>query len=136
MRAGHPEHPLDVMDHCRVRWGRVVSVEGDVATVRAPRLAWDGNELSISPPHAEIATAKADGRGFLPDLRPGDRVSLHWDWICDRLTLSDVRALERYTARHLSLSNADRRAAHLSPGADALGSSGTLADHPGVYGPR
>ena len=81
MRAGRSEHPLHVIDRCRIRAGRVIEVVGDVATV------------------------KADGRGFLSSLTRGDPVSLHWDWICDRLEPVDVRALDRYTARHLRLAN-------------------------------
>ena len=82
MRAGRSEHPLHVMDRCRIRAGRVIEVVGDVATVRT------------------------DGRAFLQDLRPGVVVSLHWDRVCDRISADDARSLDRYTSRHLSLANA------------------------------
>ena len=32
---------------------------------------------------------------------PGDWVSLHWDWICDRLSQRQLRALRGFTPRHL-----------------------------------
>jgi hypothetical protein len=34
-------------------------------------------------------------------------VSVHWDCVCDRLTPSQLRALRRYTARHLRLASAE-----------------------------
>jgi uncharacterized protein DUF6390 len=106
MRAGRSDHPLHVMDRCRIRSGRVVEIVGDMATVHTSTLRWDGRELRVGSADPELATVNADGRSFLPDLRPGDHVSLHWDWICDRLGGADVRSLDRYTSRHLSLANA------------------------------
>ena len=82
-----------------------MEIVGGVATVSVSTLRWDGRELAVGSADRELATVEADGRGFLPDLRPGDRVSLHWDWVCDRLSAEDVRSLDRYTARHLSLAN-------------------------------
>jgi hypothetical protein len=105
MRAGRSEHPLHVIDRCRIRAGRGIDVMGDVATVDVPTLRWDGRELRVGSADAELATVKTDGRGFLPDLVPGSRVSLHWDWVCDRLGSEEARSLDRYTARHLSLAN-------------------------------
>ena len=106
MRAGTSEHPLHVMDRCRIRSGRVTEVVGDVATVDVSTLRWDGRELRVGNGDAELATVTTDGRGFLPNLRPGDLVSLHWDRVCDRLSAGEARSLDRYTARHLSLANA------------------------------
>jgi hypothetical protein len=106
MRAGRFEHPLHVMDRCRIRWGRIVDVVGDTARVNVPTLRWDGRELGVGSAAPELARVKADGRGLVPDLRPGDLVSLHWDWVCDRLSPADVGALDRYTLRHLTLANA------------------------------
>ncbi|HEX6580908.1 MAG TPA: DUF6390 family protein [Actinomycetota bacterium] len=106
MRAGASAHPLHVMDRCRIRTGRVIEVTGDVATVDVPALRWDGRELRVGSADPELATVKTDGRGFLPDLRPGDLVSLHWDWVCDLLSAREARSLDGYTARHLSLANA------------------------------
>ena len=105
MRAGRSEHPLHVIDRCRIRAGRVIEIVGGVATVSVSTLRWDGRELAVGTADRELATMQTDGRGFLPDLRPGDRVSLHWDWVCDRLSANEVRAVDRYTARHLSLAN-------------------------------
>ena len=44
--------------------------------------------------------------GFVDGLAPGDAVSLHWHWICDKLTSGQLGQLQLYTARHLRIANA------------------------------
>lgn len=98
--------PLRVLDRCRVRWGTVTAVgDGDVR-VRTRPLAYDGTALTLRPPRVETAVASVDGQGFVADLRPGDRVSLHWDWVCERLDDRGVSALQRSTAGALAAANA------------------------------
>jgi uncharacterized protein DUF6390 len=111
MRAGWSEHPLRVLDRCRIRWGTVVEIEGELATVRFRPLVWDGRELSLGTPSLEQVPVSIDGKGFVAALRPGDAVSLHWDWVCDRLTPGRLAALRRFTARQLTIANAGRAAA-------------------------
>jgi hypothetical protein len=106
MRAGWSEHPLRVLDRCRIRWGRVVAVEGDEVTIAFRPLAWNGRELGLGPSTLERVPASVDGKGFVRDLRPGEWVSLHWDWVCDRLTPRRLRALQAFTLRHLGMANA------------------------------
>ncbi|MBE3076308.1 MAG: hypothetical protein IMZ75_15470, partial [Actinobacteria bacterium] len=35
----------------------------------------------------------------------GDWCSLHWDWVCDRLEPTQVRALQHYTETQLAAVN-------------------------------
>jgi hypothetical protein len=41
----------------------------------------------------------------VPGLRPGEVVSLHWDWVCDRLTATQESELAGRTARQLDAVN-------------------------------
>ena len=106
MRSGWSEQPLQVLDRCRIRAGRVERVSGALVAVRFRPLAWDGRELGLGPPEVEEVAASRDGKGFVRDLRPGDEVSLHWNWVCDRLTPAQRRSLLRYTSRQLAIANA------------------------------
>jgi hypothetical protein len=99
------EHALEVLDRCRVRWGRVTSVVGDQVTVRSQPLRWDGRALRLGPDAEESARRAVAGIGLVADLRPGDWVSLHWDWVCDRLSRRQLAALRRYTSWHLDIVN-------------------------------
>ena len=98
-------HALAVLDRCRIRWGRVLSADGDQVVVESRPLTWDGQWLRLGPPQAETAVRSVDGIGLTGPMNPGDWVSLHWEWVCDRLTEALVARLGRYTERHLAIVN-------------------------------
>jgi hypothetical protein len=83
----------------------VLEVVDGTATVAARPLVWDGRRLRLGARETKRADWRRDGLGFLQELRPGDWVSLHWDWVCDRLTLRQAATLDRYTRRMLALAN-------------------------------
>jgi hypothetical protein len=99
------KHALTVLDRCRIRWGRVQSITGDQAVVESRPLAWDGQRLELGAAQIETVTVSVDGVGMVADVEAGDWVSLHWDWLCDRLTQDQVRMLRHYTLRHLAIVN-------------------------------
>ncbi len=98
-------HALTVLDRCRIRWGRVLAVQGDQVVVESPPLTWDGVRLALGPAATETVVQSVDGIGMVGPLAPGDWVSLHWEWVCDRLTEVQVGRLRRYTGRHLAIVN-------------------------------
>lgn len=103
------DRALSVLDRCRIRWGQVSAVQGDQAVVASRALRWDGRYLSLGEPAAE--PARLATRSLT--VAPGDWVSLHWDWVCDRLTERQLRALRAYSLRHLDLVN--HRVEHSGP---------------------
>ena len=105
LRGEHGDHPLEVLDRCRIRCGRVVSVFGDAVVVRSRPLVFDGLKLHLGPEMEETAIAGLDGYGFVGDLQPGEWVALHWDWVCDRITERQRRNLARYTQHHVNMTN-------------------------------
>lgn len=96
---------LTVLDRCRIRWGRVVTVQGDQVVVESAPLTWDGHHLGLGPTGTETVVRSLDGVGMVGDLQAGDWVSLHWEWVCDRLADRQVRLLRDYTMRHLRIVN-------------------------------
>jgi Family of unknown function (DUF6390) len=96
-------HALSVLDRCRVRWGKVVAVLGDQATVESRPLLWDGRLLTLGEPVPE--TARLALNGLPGGVAAGDWVALHWDWVCDKLTDRQLRALRGYSQRHLDMVN-------------------------------
>lgn len=97
--------PLHILDQCRIRWGKVETVEADIAIVRSRPLTWDGARLDLGPPRVEEVTFAVGGLGFTEPLRSGEWVSMHWGWICDRLTPRQLADLERFSARQLAMTN-------------------------------
>lgn len=94
---------LQVLDRCRIRTGRVIAVDDDRAEVESRTLTWDGERLGDGPVSTETVIAAVEGVGLAPSLRPGDWVSLHWEWVCDLLSDDQRRHLDQFTDRHRDL---------------------------------
>lgn len=99
--------PLHILDRCRIRWGRVEAVMGDRAVVQSRPLEWDGKQLSLGAPRPETAILSVGGMGFTDPLEAGDWVSLHWEWVCDRLGRRQLHDLREFSARQLAMTNQD-----------------------------
>lgn len=106
MRTGVVDQPLHVLDQCRTTPAVVHSVDGDRLRVLARDLVWDGRNLRLGPPAARAVRWRDDGLSLVGTLEPGDWVSLHWDFVCDRLTLQAAATLERVTRTVLASVNA------------------------------
>jgi hypothetical protein len=107
------KHALMVLDRCRIRWARVSTVHGDQAVVDYRPLVWDGRLLTLGEPTKEMGRLTLDGTSLAHDVKPGDWVALHWDWVCDRLTPRQLRSLRDFTQRHLDMVN--HRVDHSGP---------------------
>jgi hypothetical protein len=85
---------LSVLDRCRVRTGVVVGVDGESATVESRPLDWDGQAMVSGPSRRETVRWSTGGRSLIDGLTPGNRVALHWDWVCDVLTEQQCDRIE------------------------------------------
>lgn len=102
---GMDEHPMHVLDSCRITWATVVSVDGAEAEVRCRRLELRGDALGLTAPALTRVQVRADGYAAVPDVAAGDEVAVHWGRICGRLDRSQVRDLETSTLRQLHLTS-------------------------------
>ena len=110
LRSGDVAQPLSVLDQCRITPALVEAVEGGTVTALAPSLRWDGRALALGPWQRRNARAQRDGLSFVvPNV--GDWVSLHWDFVCDRLAPAQAAALLRATGRALAAANRSTGAA-------------------------
>jgi uncharacterized protein DUF6390 len=101
-KTGNPA-ALSVLDRCRIRVGTVREVSESTATVSCCPLVTSGDgRIVVGPPRDETVAWAAGGRSLLSGLAPGDRVALHWDWICDALTDDEAALIEGYERRQLS----------------------------------
>jgi hypothetical protein len=99
------QHPLGILDNCRITWGAVLSVSGDQVEVSCQRLLWDGRALTLSEPSARLLDIWADGYSAVPDVAVGDQVAVHWDRLCGRLSPEQVAALSESTDRQLRVTS-------------------------------
>jgi hypothetical protein len=105
LRGGAVDGVIRTIDACRIRWGRVRERDGDWLVVDAVPLAIVGGRLELGEARPERIQAWRDGVGFLPEVGPGDIVSIHWDWACDRLSVAQVARLQAWTRRELAVAN-------------------------------
>lgn len=93
------------MDSCRISWGKVVEVDQDGLLVERPALEMRDGRLALTEPRPERVRWQIDGLGFVPAVRPGHVVSIHWNWACDVLTADSLARLQASTKRYLDLAN-------------------------------
>jgi Family of unknown function (DUF6390) len=112
LRTGVVDEPLHVLDRCRVTPAVVRAAEGDELEVVLRPLVWDGRLLGLGPPQTRTVRWRDDGLALVSSPSPGELVSLHWDFVCDRLRPTAAAALERATARALAAVNRSASTAH------------------------
>ena len=105
LRTGELDRVLDVMDSCRIRWGRVLERDGDWLVVSVVPLALVGGRLALGDARPERVRAWWDGASFLDAAAPGDTISIHWDWACERLDAAHLARLIAYTRHELAIAN-------------------------------
>ncbi len=96
---------LERMDQCRISWGRVTYVDGAEVIVDRSPLVLAGGKLALGAAEPVRILRQVDGRGYLDDFRPGEIVSIHWNWACDRLSVPAFRALSRVTRTAIAHAN-------------------------------
>ncbi len=79
--------------------------DGDHIVVRSQRLTWEDGRLGLSGPRSQRVALVVDGVSFVPDVQPGERVALHWDWVSGRLTDEQAGTLRRTTLTQLQATN-------------------------------
>lgn len=99
------EQALTVLDRCRIRWGRVQQVRADQLVVQSQPLLFDDGRLHLGPPIVETVERTLNGVGLVTEFAVGDWVSMHWEWVCDRLGRRQLAALRHYTRMHLEVVN-------------------------------
>ncbi len=101
--TGHVKTTLPNMEACRPAWARVLRAANGKLEVEKPTLEYDHGRLQIG---AAVQETLAYDKGFLPTVRKGDHVALHWNW--PALKLSDVQLtnLKEYTQRSLDAASA------------------------------
>jgi hypothetical protein len=106
LRSGVVEQPLHVLDRCRTTPALVRSAGDGTARVLLRPLRWSGHTLELGPTTTREVRWSDDGLAFVERPRAGDWVSLHWDFVCDRLAPADAARLAFETRRTLAAVNA------------------------------
>ena len=105
LRSGAIDRAMEVIDACRVRWGRVLERDGDFLVVSVVPIEMRAGQFVFGQPRPERIRAWDDGAAFVDGVGPGDVVSIHWSFACDRLSSRQLTGLVRSTRRQMRIAN-------------------------------
>jgi len=103
IRTGHHAitHTLSTLDECRISWGQIMNIDNKFQRyiVKTRPLEYDNDKLRLGAPGMRTVTSV----GVQPTK--GQWVSLHWGFICDILSVQQVRNLNSFTATAIAYAN-------------------------------
>jgi hypothetical protein len=105
LRSGSTDGALQVMDACRIRWGRVLELDGPALVVNVVPLALEEGRLRLGSPRPERIEAWRDRASFVDGVEAGDVISIHWSWACERLSPPRLARLQSWTRHELAIAN-------------------------------
>ena len=104
---------LDLMDSCRVSWGRVLEVKPKSLIVDRSPLTLQDDKLSLAGATKREVHYDSEIPPF-STVKRGDWVSLHWNFASEKLTKRQLRNLVSYTSLDIQATN--RIVAAVKPG--------------------
>ncbi len=93
-----------LIDNCRISWGRVVGVDERTLQVEYRPVAFDRGKLVMARAKTKRVRYNSQVKPFA-EVVPGDAVSLHWDYACDVLTRRQLRNITKYTEADILSAN-------------------------------
>ena len=102
--SGKSEKLLELMDSCRISWGKVIEVKRDTLVVERPPLMLAAEGLRLGQAKKQVIRYDPEIPPF-SSLRSGDTVSIHWNFASEKLKPSQTRNLKRYTALDILAAN-------------------------------
>lgn len=103
---GHDFNPvIKYLNECRISSGKVIKIEGDKVEVLVRQITVGIKGLEFTEPKKRKVRTKLEDKGFVADLKAGDYVSIHWSWVCEKLTKKQAKNLEFYSKGQLALFN-------------------------------
>ena len=97
------DQALEVLERCRIRWGRVAGRSNGALLVESQPLSWDGQRLQLGPLRVESVDAPIGNSS--QEVAAGDLVAMHWNYACQRITTRQLGLLRHYHDRHLAIAN-------------------------------
>ena len=84
---------MDSINNCMIRWGKVQKIGKNKLTVKLTSLKRAGKAYKLNFKNGAFSY-RAD---FLPELKVGDVVAVHWKQVVKKLTKSEVQKLEKWS---------------------------------------
>lgn len=99
------DHTIESMNDCRVSWGEVVQVGKQTMKVKSRPIVYESGKLKLAEYKVVNVNFAIGDSIFNPIPKIGDLVSFHWGWLCQKISASQAKNLERYTKESLFWAN-------------------------------
>ncbi len=112
MRSGRHAvpHTLSTMDNCRISWGEIIKINdlglknkekvSNIYYIKTNKLKMINNQLHLNK-KPEIMQILSIGQKY----KSGDWVSVHWGYICEKITSLQIKQLKYFTDLAISAFN-------------------------------
>lgn len=108
---------LETINNCRISWAKVIGrdvLRPNKILTEYQKIIEKNNQLVLGPKNIESFEYKLQGKSFVGIIEPGDWVSVHWGWVCDKLDSRQLQNLKKWTLWHLKIANSTRSFLSLS----------------------
>ena len=102
--AAAPKALTEMVDNCRISWGRVVRVEKDKLVVKYRPLGFKDGRIKFKPYALRKVSYDRELSPF-DKIASGTPVSIHWNFACDVLSEGQLRNIEKYTIGDVNSTN-------------------------------
>jgi hypothetical protein len=100
-----PRKVSDIMDNCRISWGRVEKVEKDRMWVKYRPFILSEGKISLGPERTNKDVEYNPSVQPFDRITPGQYVSMHWNFACDVLSAPQAKNIANYTKLDLNSAN-------------------------------
>jgi len=110
-RTGHEAkpHTIETMNNCRISAGEILSTKHEARStklkVKTDELVYEDEKLRLKKGVIKEVRWRIGDRSFVDKLKKGDLITMHWEWVCEKIDKKQMRNLEKYTKWHLKLAN-------------------------------
>ncbi|HME18977.1 MAG TPA: DUF6390 family protein [Nitrososphaerales archaeon] len=93
-----------LIDNCRISWGEVQEVGRKKLAVRYRPVSVGDSRLALSGPVVRKVSYNPEVRSF-SKVKPGDWVTMHWDYACEVVNPRQLRNIAKYTEIDIAATN-------------------------------
>jgi hypothetical protein len=105
LRNKHYEKVLHFMNECRITPAEVMEINENKLKVVFSPIVLGLAGFDFGEKNERTIYYKIGDKGFVDNLKVGDKVSFHWGWTCDKLTDRQYKVLDVVSLKQLKLFN-------------------------------
>ena len=99
------EHTLETINECLILPAQVLKIKSGKLEVKFRPLIWKNNKFVFGDLANKNIYFEFNNKKFVKNIKIGDFVSIHWSWVCDKLSDLQVYNLNKWNGYSVGLAN-------------------------------